>query len=123
TLAVTCHLGLARVSFLLFSFAASALPVLYTLSLHDALPISYLSGPLPRHVPGAVQRGAYVPERSRGARASAATSSQHLRWPRSRSEEHTSELQSPYDLVCRLLLEKKKISRRQARQCSIMSRR
>src|SRR5438094_6219783 len=30
------------------------------------------------------------------------------RRPRSRSEEHTSELQSPYDLVCRLLLEKKK---------------
>src|SRR6266705_4244747 len=29
-------------------------------------------------------------------------------WPRSRSEEHTSELQSPYDIVCRLLLEKKK---------------
>src|SRR5437867_9297918 len=28
--------------------------------------------------------------------------------PRYRSEEHTSELQSPYDLVCRLLLEKKK---------------
>src|SRR5437867_9269104 len=28
--------------------------------------------------------------------------------PGSRSEEHTSELQSPYDLVCRLLLEKKK---------------
>src|SRR5438094_2500924 len=32
----------------------------------------------------------------------------HLRARRSRSEEHTSELQSPYDLVCRLLLEKKK---------------
>src|SRR5438094_7790326 len=31
----------------------------------------------------------------------------------SRSEEHTSELQSPYDLVCRLLLEKKKRRRRQ----------
>src|SRR5437867_4652594 len=30
------------------------------------------------------------------------------RRPRPRSEEHTSELQSPYDLVCRLLLEKKK---------------
>src|SRR5437867_5099022 len=28
--------------------------------------------------------------------------------PKNRSEEHTSELQSPYDLVCRLLLEKKK---------------
>src|SRR5438094_3583851 len=30
--------------------------------------------------------------------------------PPTRSEEHTSELQSPYDLVCRLLLEKKKIT-------------
>src|SRR5437867_5014584 len=29
-------------------------------------------------------------------------------WRNARSEEHTSELQSPYDLVCRLLLEKKK---------------
>src|SRR5438094_3101553 len=29
-------------------------------------------------------------------------------WARARSEEHTSELQSPYDIVCRLLLEKKK---------------
>src|SRR6202161_4339588 len=35
-------------------------------------------------------------------------------WPRSRSEEHTSELQSPRYLVCRLLLEKKKISRYRA---------
>src|SRR5438094_1126619 len=32
------------------------------------------------------------------------------RQPPPRSEEHTSELQSPYDLVCRLLLEKKKLS-------------
>src|SRR5207248_8899782 len=32
--------------------------------------------------------------------------------PQARSEEHTSELQSPYDLVCRLLLEKKKQLRR-----------
>src|SRR5437867_6320520 len=31
-----------------------------------------------------------------------------LEWLEARSEEHTSELQSPYDLVCRLLLEKKK---------------
>src|SRR5438309_8989185 len=31
-----------------------------------------------------------------------------VRWPRSRSEEHTSELQSQFHLVCRLLLEKKK---------------
>src|SRR5437867_1460331 len=33
--------------------------------------------------------------------------------PSQRSEEHTSELQSPYDLVCRLLLEKKKKNRQQ----------
>src|SRR3989454_2841268 len=32
-------------------------------------------------------------------------------WRRARSEEHTSELQSPCNLVCRLLLEKKKMSR------------
>src|SRR5207248_10538028 len=32
----------------------------------------------------------------------------HRSSPCGRSEEHTSELQSPYDLVCRLLLEKKK---------------
>src|SRR5438094_6102232 len=39
----------------------------------------------------------------------AAPDRQHVR-----SEEHTSELQSPYDLVCRLLLEKKKNSRKSA---------
>src|SRR6266705_4725338 len=36
--------------------------------------------------------------------------------PRRRSEEHTSELQSSYDLVCRLLLEKKKNSKRRIKQ-------
>src|SRR5438094_6483797 len=50
-------------------------------------------------------------------RPAAPARSPSLRWPqpvagqrvgRPRSEEHTSELQSPYDLVCRLLLEKKK---------------
>src|SRR5438094_5802254 len=35
---------------------------------------------------------------------------------RARSEEHTSELQSPYDLVCRLLLEKKKKKKRRNRK-------
>src|SRR5207248_8944455 len=51
--------------------------------------------------------------RSTSTSASSAPSSSHtwIRSPRSaaRSEEHTSELQSPYDLVCRLLLEKKKL--------------
>src|SRR5438094_5721459 len=39
-----------------------------------------------------------------------------------RSEEHTSELQSPYDLVCRLLLEKKK-KQEDSTRYDIMSRR
>src|SRR5256885_4439565 len=44
------------------------------------------------------------------ARQSTATAA-HLAAGRRRSEEHTSELQSPCNLVCRLLLEKKKTSR------------
>src|SRR6266850_6735441 len=45
---------------------------------------------------------------SRGSRSGSAGSRIGRRWRRSRSEEHTSELQSPCNLVCRLLLEKKK---------------
>src|SRR5256885_11647415 len=41
-----------------------------------------------------------------------------VRTRRRRSEEHTSELQSPCNLVCRLLLEKKKKRRTSARSCS-----
>src|SRR5699024_12247180 len=76
----------------LFFFNAPATTEIYTLSLHDALPIS----PAPR--------------RSRTAdRACAPSASRSCSWtPRWRSEEHTSELQSRFDLVCRLLLEKKK---------------
>src|SRR5438552_8704509 len=74
---------------------------LYTLSLHDALPIS-------RHVPTS------RPARPRVAASSRSTSRRRRSTPTrttcsaSRSEEHTSELQSPDHLVCRLLLEKKK---------------
>src|SRR5437867_6348532 len=64
----------------------------YTLSLHDALPISALSIP------------AWATTRARASRRSIRRATRF----RGRSEEHTSELQSPYDLVCRLLLEKKK---------------
>src|SRR3712207_7605226 len=75
---------------------------IYTLSLHDALPISY----------GASSAA------SRGARSSCACSPSRCTGPagrstrstpsaRSRSEEHTSELQSRQYFVCRLLLEKK----------------
>src|SRR5436190_3378578 len=67
----------------------------YTLSLHDALPI------FAAHRRHAQRRR---PRLGRGRRARRA----HRPEARRRSEEHTSELQSHSDLVCRLLLEKKK---------------
>src|SRR5437764_14563707 len=86
-----------RLLSLVFFFTDTATTEIYTLSLHDALPI----------FPAAAERSS----------AAAAGSDVHaVRKPRlawrhvlaSRSEEHTSELQSPMYLVCRLLLEKKK---------------
>src|SRR5690348_17745734 len=78
-----------------FFFNATATTEIYTLSLHDALPIfrcrvrslARAVVELARHCP------CRAPRRHRRA---------------DRSEEHTSELQSPVHLVCRLLLEKKK---------------
>src|SRR5690349_24539549 len=73
---------------LFFFFNDTATTEIYTLSLHDALPISALRAfrrPFRRH----------IRPRSWSSRTG-------------RSEEHTSELQSRRDLVCRLLLEKKK---------------
>src|SRR6266581_7901475 len=69
-----------------FFFNDTATTEIYTLSLHDALPIS--SGQAPRYC------SPTLPTR--------------WRRPGRRSEEHTSELQSPVHLVCRLLLEKQK---------------
>src|SRR5947208_5619391 len=75
-----------------FFFNDTATTEIYTLSLHDALPISnrpsivpifQIYGPRQKSAAGAVSEAL-------------------------RSEEHTSELQSPDHLVCRLLLEKKK---------------
>src|SRR6266705_1275606 len=48
------------------------------------------------------------PHRGRGRSVRPRLSGHARQGGRKRSEEHTSELQSPYDLVCRLLLEKKK---------------
>src|SRR5258708_22235247 len=71
-----------------FFFNDTATTEIYTLSLHDALPIY-------RHVlAGHIAVGDVLVER--------------VRTLCDRSEEHTSELQSPDHLVCRLLLEKKK---------------
>src|SRR6266511_6156857 len=68
-----------------FFFNDTATTEIYTLSLHDALPIC-----LRAFHAGRAHRMAYAPERA------------------DRSEEHTSELQSRENLVCRLLLEKTK---------------
>src|SRR5438132_5632587 len=80
--------------FFLFFFNDTATTEIYTLSLHDALPISLLEA----------EGYEVVGEADDGASAIAAAASLHPQ----RSEEHTSELQSHSDLVCRLLLEKKK---------------
>src|SRR5204863_10076255 len=81
-----------------FFFTDTATTEIYTLSLHDALPISCRRRRIDcrgRRYPSPVGQA-----RSSRPRSPAAVSS--------RSEEHTSELQSRRDLVCRLLLEKKK---------------
>src|SRR5437899_5086050 len=82
-------------SILFFFFNDTPTTEIYTLSLHDALPIS-----------GNRSR---APCRARRDRASRRTARRRRPPPAgTRSEEHTSELQSLRHLVCRLLLEKKK---------------
>src|SRR5215469_18825505 len=77
--------SMISLSLFFFFFNDTATTEIYTLSLHDALPISTRAAP--------------------GDRARRPDRGCPRRW---RSEEHTSELQSRRDLVCRLLLEKKK---------------
>src|SRR5437588_3732522 len=78
--------------FFFFFFNDTATTEIYTLSLHDALPISPRAWMIRRL---ACSIGSRSANRAGSGRSS-------------RSEEHTSELQSHSDLVCRLLLEKKK---------------
>src|SRR2546422_4348819 len=86
--------------FLFFFFNDTATTEIYTLSLHDALPISGSTAST------MFPRGS---ARSPSARALADSAPRATRRSRpTRSEEHTSELQSRLHLVCRLLLEKKK---------------
>src|SRR5256885_13108654 len=82
-----------------FFFNDTATTEIYTLSLHDALPISGIGHRL--HPP----RSARL-DRAAGRHAALLEALGQL--AAQRSEEHTSELQSPCNLVCRLLLEKKK---------------
>src|SRR2546430_14971485 len=92
-----------RARSIFFFFNDTATTEIYTLSLHDALPISRCEtfaevksiadpfGQAAAHAPQPIQAAASIARRS---------------------EEHTSELQSQSNLVCRLLLEKKKIKTR-----------
>src|SRR5437867_10207369 len=79
-----------------FLHIAPATPDIYTLSLHDALPISMNARFNVTFSPNLTLELFMQPLIASG---------DNSRYKR--SEEHTSELQSPYDLVCRLLLEKK----------------
>src|SRR5438309_9260798 len=89
-----------RLSF--FFFNDTATTEIYTLSLHDALPISWRRGSAMSR-----RRGAPMSTvRSIGSARRCCTAG--APGPPRRSEEHTSELQSQFHLVCRLLLEKKK---------------
>src|SRR5690606_42135460 len=89
----------------LFFFNATPTTEIYTLSLHDALPICFAPqlGQLPPNSPK---------ELSIEYRKLSDGLAKHpypiVKLFASRSEEHTSELQSRENLVCRLLLEKKK---------------
>src|SRR2546430_13072159 len=83
--------------FLFFFFNDTATTEIYTLSLHDALPISTGHRREPHRIGGQYRHRLRREERARRTHAA-----------HRRSEEHTSELQSQSNLVCRLLLEKKK---------------
>src|SRR3712207_7463467 len=94
-----------------FFFNDTATTEIYTLSLHDALPISV--EPRRRHGRQLVQEPGQRPHVAIEPRVRVGVGSGELAQPgrrasRVRSEEHTSELQSRQYLVCRLLLEKKK---------------
>src|SRR2546426_8794588 len=87
-------------SIFFFFFNDTATTEIYTLSLHDALPI-YNDIFFAKSTDG----GATF---KHNIRVTDDTGSADHQTPSIRSEEHTSELQSPCNLVCRLLLEKKK---------------
>src|SRR5256885_9718092 len=99
-----------------FFFNDTATTEIYTLSLHDALPIS------PRFMEAATQLGQWkmfgkIKDHETIVegleKAPDAINMLFTGGNTGRSEEHTSELQSPCNLVCRLLLEKKKPEYRQ----------
>src|SRR5205807_9329269 len=95
TSVILCDISLSFLFFFFF-FNDTATTEIYTLSLHDALPIFSLQPIISKWWCSGAMRNSRRPPVS-------------LKY--TRSEEHTSELQSPCNLVCRLLLEKKKKNR------------
>src|SRR5688572_32328057 len=94
-----------------FFYTVTATTEIYTLSLHDALPIFLVLRHLPRQG-RPLEQGLGGP-RLPGMNGGSVDEDRGIEKPlsrrdRERSEEHTSELQSQSNLVCRLLLEKKK---------------
>src|SRR2546426_7650766 len=92
----------------IFFFNDTATTEIYTLSLHDALPISTGTRGARRRSALHDRRHAAVRRSERAVDFRRAWFAAPVRSRERRSEEHTSELQSPCNLVCRLLLEKKK---------------
>src|SRR5699024_11986544 len=100
-------------------FAAPPTPSTSTLSLHDALPISPLVGPgqlfpplvdlIDVEVELDIEVFEQMEQEQRNVGIGPGGDVRDRRGLCRRSEEHTSELQSRFDLVCRLLLEKKRV--------------
>src|SRR2546429_9574133 len=101
-------MSLVPTLFVFFFFNDTATTEIYTLSLHDALPI--YDGPGRSLEAGGQQVGRMGLGGDAHGRQQRQPPGQSLGWGfgHVRSEEHTSELQSRLHLVCRLLLEKKK---------------
>src|SRR5256885_9921460 len=98
-----------------FFFNDTATTEIYTLSLHDALPICLLGRPGHQRCPALDEEQGRPALRLHGQPGPTRRGRLRRNPPQGhgvrRSEEHTSELQSPCNLVCRLLLEKKQTTR------------
>src|SRR3712207_7005585 len=95
---------------LCFFFNDTATTEIYTLSLHDALPISPSSATISVAAGSRETMRIYANAQARAGRQDGRCVTAYAwRGTLPRSEEHTSELQSRQYLVCRLLLEKKNI--------------